>query len=212
MRYKPHTPHRQAGGSIWTRYPFNVSPSFLMLFVCMCKASKLYVRDRHDTVLITKLFSRIMDKAWLLSRFNCPKIFKSSGQETLICTANFVFNNPSQSDKKNQFSQECCCCWWPTIIDNATTTQSPKSRMDRNMWVLSVGVKSNPVIVLWVHSFSPPGTRCGGRERVSSEHCVDIWGQQFMVVNEDRDRQRGRDMPWSLTPQLQLSVIAPGHN
>ena len=45
--------------------------------------------------------------------------------------------------------------------NNATTTQSPKSRMDRNMWVLSVGVKSNPVIVLWVHSFSAPGVEGG---------------------------------------------------
>ena len=74
-------------------------------------------------------------------------------------------------------------------------------------------MKSNPLIVLWFHCFS--SARIGGRrERVSTEHCLDIWGHQFMVVH-DRTGRGGGIWEAPCVLHTRVTVItdhsSPGH-
>ena len=99
------------------------------------------------------------------------------------------------SDKKIQFSQECFW-WWATInATQYTTTQLPQSpgpsSMDRNMWVLCRCRGEIESINCFMISLFLSSDKGRGREGVSTEDCVDIWGQQFMVVHEDRTGRGG---------------------
>lgn len=62
--------------------------------------------------------------------------------------------------------------------------------MDRNMWVLCRCRGEIESINCFMVSLFLSSAK-GGRERVSTEDCVDIWGQQFMVVHEDRTGRGG---------------------